>query len=138
METFTHVKPVQENPQYPAQKQQWPDHLHDSMLDAPIVYLVRGFNRLPQCFTQQSCYGHFVHKGQTDIHNLDPLPEREIQTKVEYRIAYVAFCIENSMSGRTLFEGLKEMTTIDPQSIQFGCAQWFWKQQVNSYVEPAE
>jgi hypothetical protein len=35
--------------------------------------------------------------------------------KVEYRIAYVVFCIENSASGRWLFEVLKEISTIDPK-----------------------
>jgi len=58
---------------------------------------------------------------------------------VEYRIAYIAFCIENSPLGRGLFESLKEITVIDPENVQFCCAKWFWKIQVNSYalqVEP--
>jgi hypothetical protein len=58
---------------------------------------------------------------------------------VEYRIAYIAFCIENSLLGRELFEALKEITAIDPENVQFCCAEWFWKRQVNSYalqVEP--
>ena len=55
------------------------------------------------------------------------------------RIAYFAFCIDNSESGRMLFDDLKEITAIDPENIQFCCAEWFWKRQVNSYalqVEP--
>ena len=38
-----------------------------------------------------------------------------------------------------LFETLKQITAIDPENIQFCCAEWFWKRQVNSYalqVEP--
>jgi hypothetical protein len=34
---------------------------------------------------------------------------------------------------------LKEVTAIDPENIQFCCAEWFWDRQVNSYalqVEP--
>lgn len=87
----------------------------------------------------QSCYGHFLYNGQKDLHNLDPLPVKKTIARVEYRIAYIAFCIENSDSGRRFFETLKEITDIDPQNIQFCCAEWFWKKQFNSYalqVEP--
>ena len=121
------------------QKQRILFDLNDDMIDMPIVDLINGYNKLPCCFTLQSCYGHFVYEGQKDTHNLDPLPTKEIIAKVEYRIAYVAFCIENSASGRWLFEVLKEITAIDPENIQFCCAEWFWKRQVNSYalqVEP--
>jgi hypothetical protein len=41
--------------------------------------------------------------------------------------------------GRGLFESLKEITAIDLENVQFCCAEWFWKRQVNSYalqVEP--
>ena len=58
---------------------------------------------------------------------------------MEYKIAYIAFCIENSLLGRKLFESLKEITAIDPEYVQFCCAEWFWKRQINSYalqVEP--
>ena len=109
------------------------------MLDVPIIDLINGFNKLPYCFTLQSCYGHFVYNGQKDFHNLEPLPAKDTIAKVEYRIAYIAFCIENSASGRGLFEALKEITAIDPENVQFCCAEWFWKRQVNSYalqVEP--
>ena len=65
--------------------------------------------------------------------------EETIFAKVVYRIAYVALCIENSASGRGLFEALKEITAIDPDNVQFCCAEWFWEKQINSYalqVEP--
>lgn len=104
----------------------------------PIVNLINGFNALPFCFTLQCCYGHFVFDGQHDTHHLEPLPATEIITKIEYRIAYIAFCIENSNSGQELIKSLMEMTDIDPENIQFGCAEWFWNQQVNSYVLQVE
>jgi len=36
--------------------------------------------------------------------------------------------------GRGLLEALNEITAIDPKNIQFCCAEWFWKRQVNSYA----
>ncbi len=33
-----------------------------------------------------------------------------------------------------LFEALNEITAVDPDYIQFCCAEWFWKRQVNSYA----
>ena len=139
METFTKLKELAENPHYEAQKQRTLRGLTDNMIDMPIIDLINGLNRSPHCFTLQSCYGHFVHKDQKDDHNLDPLPEKAIIGKVKYRIACVVFCIENSASGRGLFEALRKITTIDPDYVQFCCAEWFWKRQVNSYalqVEP--
>jgi hypothetical protein len=139
METFTELKAFEEDPLYQAQRQRILGDLTDDMIDLPIVDLINGFNRLPYCFTLQSCYGHFVYSGQDDPHNLDPLPRKDTIAKVEYRIAYIAFCIENSLFGRGLFESLKEITAVDPDNIQCCCAEWFWKQQVNSYalqVEP--
>ena len=51
----------------------------------------------------------------------------------------MAFCIENSASGKTLFEALRGIAWIDPDNVQFYSAEWFWQRQVNSYalqVEP--
>lgn len=139
METFTELKNLAENPHYQVQKRKILDDLDDDMIDMPIIDLINGFNKLPYCFTLQSCYGHFVYKDQKDTRNLDPLPAKEIIFQVEYRIAYIVLCIENSASGRWLLEALKEITTIDPEYIQLCCAEWFWKRQINSYalqVEP--
>ena len=139
METFTEPKEFVDDPHYQAQKQITLSGLTDDMIDLPIVELIREFNDLPYCFTLQSCYGHFVYKDQKNTRNLDPLPAKEILGKVEYRIAYLAFCIANSDSGKRLFEALKEIVALDPGNVQFGCAEWFWKRQVNSYalqVEP--
>ena len=139
METFTELKGLVENPHYRNQRQKSLADLTDVMIDVPIIKIINGFNKLPYCFTLQSCYGHFLYSGQKDPHNLAPLPVTKTIARVEYRIAYIAFCIDNSNSGKGLFEALKEITTIDPENIQFCCAEWFWKRQVNSYalqVEP--
>ena len=139
METFTEPKELVENPHYKEQRQKSLSGFTDAMVDAPIVKLINDFNRLPCCFTLQSCYGHFVHGSQKDIYNFDPLPVTNFIARVEYRIAYVAFCIENSDSGRELFGALKGISAIDQENIQFCCAEWFWKRQINSYslqVEP--
>jgi hypothetical protein len=139
LETFTEPKEFTENPHYKEQKYKSLLGLTDIMIDEPIIEIINGFNILPYCFTMQSCYGHFIYNGQKDPHNLDSLPIRKTITRVEYRIAYIAFCIENSDPGRRLFEALKEITVIDPENIQFCSAEWFWKRQVNSYalqVEP--
>ena len=109
------------------------------MIDSPIVDIIKGFNILPCCFTLQCCFGHFAYDGHMDPHNLDPLPESEQISRVEYRIAYIAYCIDNSKAGSMLLNDLKEITSIDPENIQFCSATWFWRRQVNSYalqVEP--
>ncbi len=138
METFIELKGLTDNPHYPKQKKKVLSALPNEPIDIPIKDLIKGFNSLPYCFTLQSCYGHFVYNG-TNSFTLDPLPGKNGITKVEYRIAYIAFCIENSPLGRKLLETLKKITHIDPENIQFCCAEWFWERQVNSYalqVEP--
>jgi len=139
LETFAELKKLAENPHYQVQKQKSLSDLTDDMIDMPIIDLINGYNKLPYCFTLQSCYGYFVCNGQKDTHNLEPLPAKGSIDKIEYRIAYIAFCIENNHLGRTLFEDFKGITAIDPENVQFCCAEWFWKRQVNSYalqVEP--
>lgn len=112
--------------------------LTDDMLDTPIIDLINRFNGLPYCFTLQSCYGHFVLNGQNDSHDLESLPGAGTPVKLEYRIAYIAICIENSFLGKELFDSLKEITAIDLNNIQFCCAEWFWERQINSYVLQVE
>lgn len=139
METFIEPKELVVNPHYPDQRQKCLAGLSDDMIDMPILDVIHAFNRLPYCFTLQACYGHFVYIGQDDIYNLEPLPIIDSIASVEYRIAYVALCLENSDSGRRLFYDLMAFTRIDPQNIQFCCAEWFWERQINSYalqVEP--
>ena len=139
MVTFTALKKFVDNPHYSEQRQKALRQLDISTIDAPIIELIDSFSNLPYCFTLQSCYGHFLHDHQRDPQNFKPLPVSESLTHVEYRIAYIALCLQDSDPGRELFRDLKEILAIDPEYIQFGCAEWFWKRQVNSYalqVEP--
>jgi hypothetical protein len=139
VETFTEPKALLENPHFQEQRHRCLAGLSDGMIDKPIIELIHALNELPYCFTLQSCFGHFVCFGQNEPHNLKPLPIDDSIAKVEYRIAYIAFCIEHSALGRMLLDALKEITDVDPENIQFCCAEWFWERQVNSYalqVEP--
>jgi hypothetical protein len=134
VETFIEPKEFVEDPHYQDQRQKILAGLSGGIIDVPIIELISAFNKLPYCFTLQSCYGHFIYNGQRDPHNLEPLPITDTIARVEYKIAYICLCIENSDSGRGLLEALNEMTGIDPESIQLCSAEWFWKRQVNSYA----
>ena len=139
METFTEPKDFVDNPHYLQQRQASLATLDADMIDGPIVDIVKSFRDLPYCFTLQSCYGHFMHAGQQDCNNTERLHIADGSAVVTYRIAYIAFCIENSPEGKGLFEELKDISAADPEFIQFGSAEWFWDRQVNSYalqVEP--
>ncbi len=139
METFTNLKDFVDNPYFHDQRKKYLSKLDIESIDAPLVDLISSFTKLDYCFTLQSCYGHFLHNSQKNPYNIEPLPLSNDISNVEYKIAYIALCIENSKQGRTLFYDLKEIPSIDPEYIQFGCAEWFWKRQVNSYalqVEP--
>jgi len=139
LETFTEPKKLVDNPHYQDQRKKSLAGLSDGMIDVPIIELINAFNKWPFCFTLQGCYGHFIYNGQNDSRNLESLPITDTIDRVEYRIAYICLCIENSDLGRGLIEALNEITAIDPENIQFCCAEWFWKRQVNSYalqVEP--
>ena len=134
METFTEPKELVINPHYQDQRKNILAGLSDEMIDAPIIDLINGFNKMSYCFSMQSCYGHFVYNDQKDPYNFEPLPISDTIDRVEYRIAYICLCIENSDLGKRLLEALNEITAIDPENIQFCCAEWFWKRQVNSYA----
>jgi len=139
METFTAPKELVENPCFKEQKQKSLSALADDLIDAPLIEIITRMNERPFCFTLQSCYGHFLYPGQKNPDNLDPLPVIKPVEQVEYRIAYIAFCIENSDPGKRFLEALKDIALIDPKNVQFCSAEWFWKRQVNSYalqVEP--
>jgi hypothetical protein len=138
LDTLTELKDLIDNPQFKEQKKKALFELSRVKIDTPIVDLIKRLNNLPYCFTLQSCYGHFVYEGQTNPNNLEPLIKLDTNEKVKYRISYIAFCIENTPSGRDLLEALKEIAAIDPDYIQFFCAQWFWNRQVNSYVLQVE
>jgi hypothetical protein len=134
LETFTEPKELVKNPHYQDQRKYILAGLRDEMIDAPIIDLINGFNKMSYCFSMQSCYGHFVYSDRKDPYNFEPLPISDTIDRVEYRIAYICLCIENSDLGRRLLEALNGITAIDPENIQFCCAEWFWKRQVNSYA----
>jgi hypothetical protein len=138
METYTELKNFCENPRFETQRDDSLRTLDFESIDLPIVDLVRGFSTLSCCFTLQSCYGHFLHGEQKDPRNTERIADSEKYGPVEYRIAYLAFCIEDCEAGRALFEKLRELQEIDPSYVQFGCAEWFWNRQKNSYVLQVE
>ena len=137
METFTEAREFVESKRYSQDRRDALEALDLRTIDEPLVELIDGFARLPNCFTMQSCYGHFLHAPGQDIHSLDPLPSSDVGP-VDYRIAYMAFCLENSPRGRALFDALSRIPEgLDP--VQFGSADWFWERWPNSYalqVEP--
>ena len=138
METYVESKEFVDNPSYDRQRKKYLRSLDMSIIDAPILEIVRGFTRLPYCFTLQSCCGHFVYGDRTAPHNLERLPDSDSDESVEYRLAYLALCIQDTPSGRMLYEDLKAVPAIEPEYVQFGCAEWFWQRQVNSYVLQVE
>ncbi len=138
METYTDLKEFVVNPDFQVQRRESLEQLSESKIDRPIVDIVHRINELPYCFTLQSCYGHFVHDGQKDPHGLEPLSVDADIKRVTYRIAYVALCLENHALGKGLFDDFQKMAATDPENIQFCCATWFWKRQVNSYVLQVE
>jgi len=139
METFTEIKPLVDHSLYQVQREKSLRRLDINTIDTPIIEIVNSFAKLPFCFTLQSCYGHFVYKNQKNPKNVEPLPDSDDIANVVYRIAYIALCIQNDDRGKILIEKLSYIPSIDPEYVQFGCAEWFWKKQVNSYalqVEP--
>lgn len=133
METFIGHKEFEPNPRYAQDRQNTLAALNLGTIDEPIVDIVTALAKLSYCFPLQSCYGHFICTPEQDIHTLDLISAGHTGT-VRYRIAYIALCIENSIQGRQLRERLSEIPIINPEFIQFGCAEWFWEQFLNTYV----
>lgn len=138
METFTNTKELIPNPDFDEQRINSLREIDYSEIDPPIVDLIKKISKMDYCFTLQSCFGHFLYKGQTDFRSTDPLPVADNFDKVNYRIAYIAFCIKKCDEGETLLKELSKVYLIEPEYIQFGCAEWFWDRQVNSYVLQVE
>lgn len=139
MITFTIQKQFVEDPEYIRKKEKSLIELENILkkdgLDLPIEQIIIDINKIPYCFTLQSCYGHFVHRHRKNLYNVESLSKYSSEEiEVTYRIAYVAFCIQNNDSGRLLIEDLKSIVSIDPRYIQFGSSNWFWDQCVNSFV----
>ena len=62
--------------------------------DFPVRDIVKNINELLYCFTLQSCYGHFVLDSGESSHSLKSFSKLN-QSKLKYKIAYLALCIEN-------------------------------------------
>lgn len=145
METFRAAMPFVDHPAYTSAREEALSGLQDEiakgLVDPPVLPLLADFVKIPHCFTLQCCYGHFVHEKQPSDHNLARLaPYAGTVRSVRYRIAYLALCIEDTEPGHELFHDLGEVPAIDPGSVQFGSAGWFWEHTKNSYavqVEPA-
>jgi hypothetical protein len=138
LETFASPRQFVQDPNYPQNRQRVLASFDPESIDAPIRELVVAFTKLPYCFTLQSCYGHFVHAARGEPDNVAPAPEEDVGV-INYRIAYIAFCVENSKSGRNLCSSVKLISAIDPDYVQFGSPRWFWDRYPNSYalqVEP--
>lgn len=143
METFTGAKPFVNDSYFEKKRGEalikLESEFKSESIDVPIIEIIKGFATLPHCFTIQSCYGHFVHNKQRNPKNVKPLSNYQDETsKAEYRIAYMAFCLQNNKLGRKLFDDLKAIAEIDPAYIQFGSAEWFWERCLNSYVLQVE
>lgn len=143
METYCTAKPMVEDSSFEKRRKKSISLLKKEIskgnIDPPLIGLLYDFSRISHCYTLQSCYGHFVHDLQTNDHNIEPLEKfRGRISKVNYRIAYLAFCIQNSESGRRFHDDLQSVVEIDPGYIQFGSADWFWNQTPNIYVVQLE
>ena len=138
METLARAREMVDSPHYLPQRRVALESLDLRSIDAPIVDLIADFATLSHCFTLQSCYGHLLCSSAQAPNTLDRVPTGH-KGSVRYRIAYIAVCIANDSSGRSLLESLRQVPAIDPEYIQFGSADWFWRRWPNSYalqVEP--
>jgi hypothetical protein len=139
METFTEPRQLVTNVRYADERRAALDALDLTAIDEPVVDVVEAFAALPYGYTLQCCHGHFLTAPGQDDHSLAPIRDGH-SGSVRYRIAYVAFCVENSDRGRAFLDTLSRLPAVDPDYVQFGSADWFWEQWVNSYtlqVEPA-
>ena len=138
METLTVPRAMVDSPHYLHQRRTALDSLDLRSIDPPIADLIADFAKLPHCFTLQSCYGHFLCSTVQATRTLEGVPPAYAGS-VRYRIAYVAVCVANDPSGRSLLESLRQIPRLDPGYVQFGSADWFWERWPNSYtlqVEP--
>jgi hypothetical protein len=138
METLTESKELVPNPHFSDQRNKVLKGINFGEIDAPIREIIKSISKLEYCFTLQCCYGHFLYHGQSDLRNTEPLPVSTNITRVDYRIAYISFCIKENREGEALLESMAKMTLIDPEYIQFGCAEWFWERHKNSFVLQVE
>lgn len=138
METFTPPRRFVPHPDYRKDRGRYLQGLWQEInrkaIDAPLHPLMQECMGVPHCFTLQSCYGHFVHAREPEKENLVPISRYTPEVgRVEYRIAYLALCLENSPAGHELYSELAGIAGLDPAFIQFGSADWFWDQIPNTY-----
>ncbi|MBN2226574.1 MAG: hypothetical protein JW763_04355 [candidate division Zixibacteria bacterium] len=138
METYTAAKPFVDDPGFAFRRAKSLKGLDLNSIDPPIVDIIDTLSHVAHCFTLQCCWGHFVHDGQPSPHGIAPLANYADTTTVEYRIAYMAMCIQNSPAGLRFYNDLKRIVQIDSKYIQFASADWFWNQHVNSYIIQTE
>ncbi len=134
MQTYVEKKPFVDNPDFVQQRKDAIGGIDYNYIDDPVVGLISNIAKIPYCFSLQSCCGHFVYLYNRDIHDYGPLKKIDGILEVDYRIAYLALCIDNCTEGKELLSYLERVVEIDKDYIQFGCADWFWERQVNSYV----
>jgi len=137
METFRPEKQLIEDPDYAILRNEAIEKLDYGQIDVRIIEIIRRFSRLPYCFTIQCCEGHFVSDNIVE-HDPKKLPETSKAAEIEYRIAYLALCIENSENGRKLLDEMRVLPLIDQEYIQFGSPDWFWESRVNTYAAQVE
>lgn len=133
METFTKARPLVENPNFAGQREAALRALADADLDEPLKDLIADLNRRPCCFTLQCCWGHFLTPDEADEHTLAAPPARG-KAELDYKLAYVAFCVSDDDEGRALRDEIRGLVDAEPRFVQFGSADWFWERQVNSYA----
>lgn len=126
------------NPDFSNQRIEALKEINYKDIDYPIIDLIKDISHIDYCFSLQCCYGHFIYTGQNDIHNIEELPITKNISKVDYRIAYLSICIQKCQEGKNLLSKLKEVQFLDRKYIQFGCAEWFWERQINSFVLQVE
>lgn len=135
MQTFVPSIPLQNISNFAQTKAQTLLDLNKDPIDTPIKDIVMSLNALPYCYTIQCCWGHFVSTSQPDKHNLAVVKKKDIDEKIEYRIAYLALSLENTPAGKAFLDKMEKIPTrIDSSYVQFGCAQWFLQRHANSYV----
>ncbi len=131
METFTKFRPLVANPDFARQRSEALASLDLTQVDEPLRELVAALNGRDDCFTLQCCWGHFLPPGAEDERSLTAPPPRG-KGELEYRVAYVALALRDD-AGEWL-ETLRGLRDAEPRFVQFGCAEWFWERQVDSYV----
>ncbi len=139
METFVPAREFVDDPKFEKRRIKSLKNLDMSAIDRPIADIISTLSQIPYCYTLQCCWGHFVHSGQPDRYGLQALANYKEDTTVEYRIAYLGICLRPDADGLSLREDLESVVQIDPEYIQFGCGDWFWRRYPNSYalqVEP--